>query len=125
MVFVLPCAFFCEMFKQDGLGFCCCGAKVRITLCHHLCIYIWHRTFCLSLAKYVVAEVYVVLVCCLFPGLALLSSGEESRLQGLTTDLWAVSKGQKDLQLIRPVGAVPCQVSFFFVFFSPLLPSLV
>eukprot|EP00752_Nemacystus_decipiens_P009822 g8764.t2 len=43
-------------------------------------------------------------------GLALLSSGEESRLQGLTTDLWAVSKGQKDLQLIRPVGTVPCQL---------------
>lgn len=45
-------------------------------------------------------------------GLALLSlSGEESRLQGLSTDLWTVAKGQKDLNLTRPKGTVPCKVS--------------
>lgn len=42
-------------------------------------------------------------------GTALLS-GEESHLQGLSIDLWSVSKGQKELKLIRPKGAMPCQV---------------
>ncbi|CAN0025441.1 unnamed protein product, partial [Ectocarpus sp. 12 AP-2014] len=42
-------------------------------------------------------------------GLALLS-GQESRLQALSVDLWTISKGQKDLTLFRPKGTVRCQL---------------
>ena len=39
-----------------------------------------------------------------------LMAGEGSRIQGLSVDLWTVSKGQKELKLVRPKGTVPCQV---------------
>lgn len=38
-------------------------------------------------------------------------AGEGSRLQGLSVDLWTVSKGQKELKLVRPKGVIACQVT--------------
>lgn len=46
---------------------------------------------------------------CFCSGLALLGA-RDLRLQGLAMDLWAVSKGQKELKLVRPKGTVACQV---------------
>ena len=37
-------------------------------------------------------------------------TARDLRLQGLSMDLWSVSKGQKELKLVRPMGTVACQV---------------
>ncbi|CAM9676644.1 unnamed protein product [Laminaria digitata] len=39
-----------------------------------------------------------------------LMAGEGSRIQGLSVDLWTISKGQRELKLVRPKGTVPCQL---------------
>lgn len=36
---------------------------------------------------------------------------EDLRLQGFSWDRWAVSKGQKELKLVRPKGTAQCQVN--------------
>ena len=47
-----------------------------------------------------------------------LMAGEGSRIQGLSIDLWTISKGQKELKLVRPKGTVPCQVGLCVMCFS-------